>query len=58
MAEFEFKKAIHQDDEMRNAYRQWCNEVGSTEKNGFFDYCDEYLAEENDIWQNLNDFDE
>lgn len=59
MAEFEFKKAIHADSELRNLYRTWCDEVGSTEKNGFFDFSDEYLAEQNDVWQNLNnDYDE
>lgn len=58
MAEFEFKKAIHADDSLRANYREWCHEVGSSEKNGFFDYCDEYIAEQNDVWNNLNDFDE
>lgn len=58
IAEFEFKKAIHADSQLRSLYRDWCHEVGSTEKNGFFDYCDEYLAEQNDVWNNLSDFDE
>lgn len=58
MAEFAFKKAIHDDPELLEEYRQWCDEVGSTMKNGFFDFCDEYQEEQNDVWENLNDFDE
>lgn len=58
LAEFEFKKAIHADAELHELYSQWCDEVGSSEKNGFFDFCDDYLEEQNDVWENLNDFDE
>ena len=59
IAESEFKKNIHEDAELRTAYRQWCHEVGSTEKKGFFDYCEEYLDNKNDIWDTLSrDYDE
>lgn len=58
IAEFEFKKHINTDPELHDAYREWCEEVGSTEKNGFFDFCDQYNEEQNDVWENLNDFDE
>lgn len=58
LAEFEFKKVIHDDPALREEYREWCHEVGSSEKNGFFDFCDEYLEAQNDVWENLNDFDE
>lgn len=58
IAESEFKKSIHEDRELRTLYRQWCDEVGSTEKEGFFDYCEEYLDSQNDVWNSLNDFDE
>lgn len=58
VAEAEFKKSIHEDHELHTLYRQWCHEVGSTEKEGFFDYCDEYLDYQNDVWNSLNDFDE
>jgi len=59
IAESEFKKNMHEDSELRAAYRQWCHEVGSSEKNGFFDFCDEYLDNKNDIWDSLSsDYDE
>lgn len=57
IAEAEFKKSIHEDPELRAAYRRWCDESGSTERNGFLDYCQEYLDSQNDVWNALNDFD-
>lgn len=38
IAEAEFKKLIHEDPELKAAYREWCDEVGSSEKKGFLDY--------------------
>ncbi len=58
IAEAEFKKSIHEDTELKKQYRQWCDEVGSTEKNGFFDYCEEYLSSQDDIWNSLSDYNE
>lgn len=57
IAEAEFKKSMHEDNGLRCLYRDWCKDVGSTEKNGFFDYCDEYLDSQNDVWNTLNDYD-
>ncbi|MCM1483907.1 MAG: hypothetical protein NC043_06195 [Muribaculaceae bacterium] len=51
-------KAIHEDASLRSDYRQWCHDTGNTERNGFIDWCDEYLELQNDVWNNLNDFDE
>ena len=55
IAEAEFKKMIHEDPELRASYRQWCNEVGSSEKRGFLDYCEEYFDSQDSIWENLKD---
>ena len=57
-AEAEFKKDMHEDSEMRQLYRDWCHNVGSTEKNGFLDYAEEYLESRDDVWNALSDFDE
>ena len=40
IAEAEFKKLIHEDAELHEQYRDWCDAVGSSEKMGFLDYCD------------------
>ncbi len=58
IAEVEFKKLIHEDDELREEYREWCDAVGSSEKNGFLDYCDEYFDSQKSIWDSLSDYDE
>ncbi len=55
IAEAEFKKLVHEDQELRAQYREWCDEVGSSEKHGFRDYCDEYFESQESIWDNLKD---
>lgn len=58
IAESEFKRAIAEDDGLRQQYRDWCHEVGSSEKSGFLDFCHEYVAENDEVWQSLSDYDE
>lgn len=55
IAEAEFKKQLHEDADLHEMYREWCHEVGSSEKNGFMDYCEEYLESQESIWDNLKD---
>ncbi len=55
IAEAEFKKLIHENPELRQQYKDWCHEVGSSEKRGFFDYCEEYFESQDSIWDNLKD---
>ena len=38
VAEAEFKRLLIDDPELRAGYREYCREVGSTEKNGFLDF--------------------
>lgn len=54
----EFKKNIANDTDLRRRYREWCNEQGTTEKHGFSDFCEEYLENQNDVWNSLTDYDE
>ncbi|ROT04060.1 hypothetical protein EEL49_11915 [Muribaculaceae bacterium Isolate-104 (HZI)] len=58
IAEAEFKKNLHEDSQLRDEYREWCHNVGCTEKSGFIDYAEEYVENQNDVWNSLNDFDE
>lgn len=59
MAEAEFKKAIGEDPELYRRYRDWCDEVGSSERRGFSDFCDEYLDNQDSIWDSLsNEYDQ
>ncbi|MBR6639707.1 MAG: hypothetical protein IKL35_05015 [Muribaculaceae bacterium] len=58
IAEAEFKKLLHEDEELQEEYGEWCHAVGSTEKRGFLDYCEEYMDSQNSVWDSLKDFDE
>lgn len=58
MAEAEFKKMIGDDDDLHRLYRDWCMETGNTERRGFIDFCDEYLHDQDSVWENLSDYDE
>ena len=49
---------IADDAELRENYKEWCHAVGSTEKQGFLDYCDEFKNSQDDIWDSLSDYDE
>lgn len=58
IAESEFKKNIHENPDLKAAYRQWCSDEGSSEKNGFFDFAEQYLSDRNEVWDTLTDYDE
>lgn len=50
MAERDFKRMIYDDSALRKQYRAWCSENGYTERNGFLEYCREYINRQDDIW--------
>lgn len=58
IAEAEFKRSLADDSELRAAYSRWCHEVGSSEKCGFMDFCQEYRDDRNEIWNSLSDYDD
>lgn len=58
MAEAEFKRSLADDETLRRNYREWCHEQGTTEKHGFMDFCEEYVDGQNEVWDNLTDYDE
>jgi hypothetical protein len=58
IAEAEFKKMIGADEELHQEYREWCHVVGNSERHGFVDFCDEYLNDREEVWNNLSDYDE
>ncbi len=57
IAESAFKHDLSENPDLRAAYKEWCHEVGSSEKQGFTDYCEEYLDRQNEVWDSLNDYD-
>lgn len=58
VAEAEFKKMLADDSQLKEEYTEWCNENGSSFRNGFLDFCEEYLESRESIWDSLTDYDE
>lgn len=56
IAESQFKQSLIDDPELRKAYREYCREVGTSEKNGFIEFCEEYCEGRNEIWDSLKDY--
>ena len=42
IAESNFKQSLIDDPELRKAYREYCREQGTSEKNGFIEFCEQY----------------
>lgn len=57
IAEYEFKRMVAEDPELRAKYREWCHIVGSSERMGFRDFCDDYMQKLDDVWDSLTDYD-
>ena len=55
LAEAEFKRMIADDDELHEQYREWCDENGHTERRGFLDFAEEFIANQNSVWDTLTD---
>lgn len=58
IAEHEFKKALAEDPELKARYRNWCDDMGYTERHGFREYAAEYLENIDSVWDSLTDYDE
>lgn len=58
IAEAEFRRALADDDDLKNSYRLWCEENGYPEKSGFTEFCQEYIEGRNELWNSLTDFDD
>lgn len=58
IAESEFKRLIAEDADLKNEYSEWCISVGTTERRGFRDFCEEYMESQDNIWDQLRDYDE
>ncbi len=54
IAESDFKKMIYEDAPLRRQYRDWCNEYGYSERNGFMEYCREYIERQAGMWNVFN----
>ncbi len=58
IAEAEFKRMLHDDCQLKEAYSEWCQQEGTTERRGFREFCEQYMESQDDIWNQLRDYDE
>lgn len=58
IAEAEFKRLLAEDNVLHEAYAEWCQSIGTTERHGFREYCEEYMESQDNIWEQLRDYDE
>lgn len=58
IARAEFFRIIADDSELRSQYRDWCEENGYSERNGFDEFVEAHIDNRDSVWDSLNDFDE
>lgn len=58
LAEAEFKRQLADDQDLRHAYKAYCEENGHSLRNGFTALADEIYAGRDEVWETLQDFDE
>lgn len=58
IADAEFKRMLAEDPQLKEQYNEWCHEHGSSFRNGFTDFCEEYIENRNSVWDSLTDYDE
>lgn len=58
IAEVEFHRMRDEDPELNADYLLWCRENDTTPKAGFRDFCDDFLSQDEEVWDSLSDYDE
>ncbi|MGN1246654.1 MAG: hypothetical protein ACI4UN_08460 [Muribaculaceae bacterium] len=56
--EKEFQRRLSDDLELRESYKEWCDELGYSPKTGYMDYIEEIFESENSVWDSLSEFGE
>ncbi len=56
VAEAEFKRIVADDPELQADYRTWCEENSLSERHGFSDFGEEYLANRESVWDVLDEY--
>ena len=46
------------DNDLRNEYKDWCEEMGYSERKGFSEYAEEYISNREEKWDSLTDYDQ
>ncbi len=54
-AEQQFARMLDDDEQLKNDYREWCEEQDIDFKTGYRDFLDELIESRDSIWENLNE---
>ncbi|MDE6644360.1 MAG: hypothetical protein K2K27_09710 [Muribaculaceae bacterium] len=57
MAISEFKRMIADDPELKAEYKEWCEQMGYSERTGFSEYAEELIQSQEEKWDSLTDYD-
>lgn len=58
IAESEFKRQVNEDEDLKAAFKEWCESMGYKEREAFNHYCEEYLQGNESIFDTLSDYNE
>ncbi len=56
--ESEFARMIDNDSELKNAYKEWCDDLGYSQKSGYKDYIEEVFESQDSVWDTLTEFED
>lgn len=58
LAEEMFRSMMEDDKQLEADYQEWCDTVGVSGRKGFAYYYEEYLDQQDSVWDSLEDHDE
>lgn len=53
-----FRTMIEEDKQLDADYQEWCDTVGVSSRKGFPYYYEEYIEQQDSVWDSLDDQDE
>ena len=53
-----FRSMMAEDKQLEADYKEWCDTLGIPERMGFAYYYEEYIEQQDSIWDSLDDHDE
>ena len=53
-----FRTMIEEDKQLDVDYQEWCDTVGVSSRKGFSYYYEEYIEQQDSVWDSLDDQDE
>ena len=53
-----FRSMMAEDKQLEADYKEWCDTFGIPERKGFAYYYEEYIEQQDSIWDSLDDHDE